>query len=82
MRKNILIFGHGYATQFIDINNQYTRLFDPNKFNVTVVYLTGEPNDTVRKRHLTNNVIFLNSPPRSTRGLKIYAIKKNVRTSA
>lgn len=76
MRKNILIFGHGYATQFIDISNQYTKLFDKDKYEVTVAYLVGEPSEEIRKKHLADNVLFLNSPKNSTRGLKIYAIKK------
>jgi glycosyltransferase involved in cell wall biosynthesis len=74
--KNILIFGHSYATQFIDINNQYTKLFDKSHYKVTVVYLTGEPNEAVLKKHVANEVIFLNSPKKSVRGLKIDAIKK------
>lgn len=76
MKKNILLFGHGFATQFIDISNQYTLLFDKNKFHVTVVYLTGEENEMVRKKHCADEVIFLNSPKKSTRGLKTFAIKK------
>jgi glycosyltransferase involved in cell wall biosynthesis len=76
MRKNILIFGHGYATQFIDISNQYTKLFDQNKYEITVAYLVGEPNEEVRKKHLADHVIFLNNPKKSTRGLKLQAIKK------
>lgn len=76
MRKNILIFGHGYAKQFIDVNNQYTQLFDKNKYAVTVVYLVGAPSEQIREQHLAENVIFLNYPGKVTRGLKIPAIKK------
>lgn len=76
MKKNILIFGHAYATQFIDISNQYTQLFDKRFYDVTIVYLVDEPNEEVRKRHLADHVIFLNTPSPSTRGLKIFAIKK------
>jgi len=76
MRKNVLLFGHGYGTQFIDISNQYTKLFDKNKHAVTVVYLVGEPDEAIRKRHLADQVIFLNSPKKSVRGLKIDAIKR------
>lgn len=76
MRKNILIFGHSYATQFIDINNQYTKLFDHDKFHVTVIYLVGEENQQVRSQHCADEVIFLNSPKNSVRGLKLAAIKK------
>ncbi len=76
MRKSILIFGHGSATQFIDISNQYTKLFDPAKFEVTVVYLTGEPDEQVKQRHIAEHVYFLNNNKRDTRGLKLGAIKQ------
>ena len=61
MRKNILLFGHSYATQFIDISNQYTQLFDKNKYNVTVAYLVGEPDEAIKQKHTAENVIFLNT---------------------
>ncbi len=76
MRENILIFGHSYATQFIDINNQYTTLFDPKKFSVTVVYLTGKSDEEIKKRHLAKEIIFLDASTSTTRGLKISIIKK------
>jgi glycosyltransferase involved in cell wall biosynthesis len=79
MRKNILIFCHGYATQFIDINNLYTQLFDKNKYEVTVAYLVGEPNDTVKQRHLADHIIFMDVSKRESRGLKINTIKKMMR---
>ncbi len=75
MKKNILIFGHSYVDGFIAANNQYTKIFDPEKYEVTVVYLAGEPSDEIRKRHLTDNVIFLNSSKTSTRGLKFHAFR-------
>lgn len=76
MRKNILILGHNDETQFIDIFNQYTLLFDKNLFSVTVVYLTGKPNDVTKKRTLAENVIFLDLPKGSLRNLKIGAIRQ------
>lgn len=75
MRQSILIFGHGYATQFIDISNQYTRLFDPEKYEVHVVYLTGKADEAVRQRHLAEHVYFLDNAKQDTRGLKLSAIK-------
>jgi len=75
MRKNILIFGYNYGTQFVDINNQYSKLFDKNKFEVTIVYLVGEEKEDIRKRHTAEQVVFLNSPKKSVRGLKVHAIK-------
>jgi len=75
MRKNILILGHDYVTQFVDIYNQYTRLFDKEKYEVTVAYLTGEPSEEVKKRTLAENILFLNNSKKSVRSLKINAIK-------
>lgn len=79
MRKNILIFGHSYATQFIDISNQYTQLFDKNFYEVTVAYLAGETDEQVRQKHTAEHVLFLNSPKKSIRGLKIDAIQQIIR---
>lgn len=76
MRKNILILGHNYATQFIDAYNQYTRLFNKDEYEVTVAYLTGEPNDEVRQRTLAENILFLNATKKSIHGLKIGITKK------
>jgi len=75
MRKNILILGHDYTTQFIDVFNQYMRLFDTQYFAVTVAYLTGEPNEEIRKRTLAEEVIFFNLPKKKIRSLKIGAIQ-------
>lgn len=76
MRKNVLIFNHGYKSGFIEASNQYSQLFDANIYNVTVVYLDGEPNEEIRNKHLAENVIFLNIPPHEKRGLKLRVIKK------
>ncbi len=76
MRKNILILGHDYATQFVDIYNQYTRLFDKQKYEVTVAYLTGEPNEAVRERTLAEHIVFLNLSKKSIRNLKFQPIRK------
>ncbi len=76
MRKNILILGHNDATQFIDIFNQYTRLFDPEKYCVTVAYLIGEENQVSRERTIAEEVVFLEIPKKDVRGFKISAIRK------
>lgn len=76
MRKNILIFGHTDATQFIDISNQYTRIFAKEFFEVTVVYLASPFDELNTKKHLSDHVIYLGEKNKSTRGLKIAAIQK------
>lgn len=75
MRQNILILGHNYTTQFVDIYNQYTRLFDKGKYEVTVAYLTGEPNQEVENRTLAEKIMFLNFSKKQVRSLKINAIR-------
>lgn len=72
---NILIFNHSYEAPFVDVNDQFTQVFDKND-DVTVVYLTGEPNEDIRKRHATKNVIFLNYSKKAIAKLKWAPIKK------
>ena len=76
MRKNILILSHNDATQFVDICNQYTQIFDKSQFKVTVAYLSGAPSEETRQRTTAEEVIFLNCSKKSISGLKLSAIKK------
>jgi glycosyltransferase involved in cell wall biosynthesis len=73
MKINVLIFGHGYKGGFLEANNQYVKIFDPDKYEVSVVYLKGEPNDAIRNKHLTPHVYFLNTT--DAKGLKLHAIR-------
>lgn len=70
MRSRVLILGHNDATQFVDIFNQYTRLFDKAHYEVTVAMLTGKPNPATQSRLLAEQVLFLDTPKRKLRGLK------------
>ncbi len=76
MRKQVLILGHNDATQFIDIYNQYTRLFDKAHYEVTVAFLTGTPSAETSKRTIAEHVLFLDIPKRDIRTLKIPAIRR------
>ena len=76
MRQTVLILGHSYATQFIDVVNQYVQLFDKKKYEVTVAYLTGAPDSIVMERTQAEHVLFLNQPKKKIRGLKISSIYK------
>lgn len=73
MRSRVLILGHNDATQFVDIFNQYTRLFDKNHYEVTVAMLTGKPTEATKSRLLAETVLFLNTPKGKLRGLKLRA---------
>lgn len=79
MRKNVLIFSHGYKDGFIEATNQYTQLFDETHYDVTVVYLDGESDEQVRKKHLADQVLFLNTTSQQKCGLKLPLIKKMLR---
>ncbi len=70
-RQAVLILGHNDATQFIDIYNQYTKLFDQTQYQVTVGLLTGEPRPVTRERLLAEEVIFFNFSKKQIRGLKL-----------
>lgn len=77
--RRVLIFNHSYPVQFIDIANQYARLFSEEGDEVTVVYLTGPSDEGVRQKTLAKEVIFLDCPPAVTRGLKLSAIRQMLR---
>ena len=74
MRKSVLILGHNDAPHFVDIYNQYARVFNPAEYEVTVVYLTGAKTQAVADRTLADEVIFLDLPKRSLRYLKLGAL--------
>lgn len=73
MRQRVLILGHNDATQFIDIYNQYTRLFDPNRYEVTVAMLTGRSNELTLKRLIAEDVHFFDMHKSLLRTLKLRA---------
>lgn len=76
MLKKVLILGHGDATQFIDVYNQYVEIFQRQGYHVTTAFLTGQPNPISHNRSLADQTIFLNFSSNYIRNLKIAAIKK------
>jgi glycosyltransferase involved in cell wall biosynthesis len=76
MRKNILILAHSYGMQFLESCNQYTQIFDPLHYAVTVAFLIGEPDEIVRQKLSAENILYLDLPNGALRGLKISAIRK------
>ncbi len=77
--RKVLIFNHSYPVQFVDIANQYARVFTEAGDEVTVAYLTGQPDETVRQRTQAKEVLFLDCPRGVTRGLKLAAIRQMLR---
>lgn len=70
-KKNILIFCHHHATQFVDVCNQYAGFFDRTRYHVTVAFLCGPPDEAVRQRTDADDIIFLDQSKRSVRGFKL-----------
>jgi glycosyltransferase involved in cell wall biosynthesis len=74
MRKKILIIAHSYGMQFLESCNQYTQLFDKEKYEVTAAYLIGSDDETIHQKTEAENILFLNLPSRALRGLKLRAL--------
>lgn len=73
--QRVLQFCHGYEGPFLDCARQYAALFHGTRFKVTTVYLTGEPDERVRKGSASDDVIFLGYGSKAVRGLKLGAIR-------
>ncbi|TLM66182.1 MAG: glycosyltransferase [Deltaproteobacteria bacterium] len=79
----ILQICHGYDPPFLDVGNQFTRIFRGDGYEVTTLYLSGEPSEAVRQATVADRVIFLGLPPESLKGLKlgvIVALKRLLQT--
>src|SRR5436190_21009204 len=76
MRKNILILAHSTETQFIDIYNQYTYLFDCDKYLVTVMYLTASADEFLRQHTVAEKIIFAGIDKKKLRFFKFGAVQK------
>ena len=77
----VLQFCHGYEGPFLDCARQYAALFSDTSCKVTTVYLTGEPDDDVKRGSVSDEVIFLGYRSRGVRGLKLGAIRDIQRIS-
>lgn len=72
-KHNVLILNHSYTAPFIELDRQYVRLFNPNYYQVTRVYLTGSSNPE-NSAGLRSDIIFLNLRKRDIRRLKFRAV--------
>jgi glycosyltransferase involved in cell wall biosynthesis len=78
----ILQFCHGYYGPFLNCARQYARLFRDTPYQVTTVYLTGEPDEAVVRGSASDEVIFLGYHSGDIRGLKLRAIRDVRRLAA
>lgn len=76
MKKQVLIFGHGYNPPFVDVYNQYSALFNKDIYDVTLLYLAGEENEIVKQKSQANKIIFLQKQKRKSNGLKLSVVKE------
>lgn len=79
----ILQICHGYDPPFLDVGNQFTRMFSGGGYDVTTLYLSGEPSEEVRRATVADRVIFLEQTAVSLKGLKlgvILALKQLLQT--
>jgi glycosyltransferase involved in cell wall biosynthesis len=66
----------------LDCARQYARLFRDTPYKVVTVYLTGAPDEEVRRGSVSNEVIFLDYRSADIRGLKLKAIRDVRRIAA
>jgi glycosyltransferase involved in cell wall biosynthesis len=75
-QRRVLQLCHSHGAPFADITQQWARLFADTGWNVTTVYLTGNPDDEVMRASGGDKVIFFGFDSRDVRGLKLRAVWK------
>lgn len=75
-RIKVLQVSHGYDPPFLDVANFYSQLFDPEKYEVTSLFLKGKPLEGAENKVKGEKVIFLNTPTSKMRGLKLKLINE------
>ena len=75
-QKYVLQLCHDYSIPFLDVARQYSSLFKNTPYKVITVYLVGEKNNDVVRQTDADQVIFLEYPQKSLKGMKLKPIKK------
>ncbi|MDX2506143.1 MAG: glycosyltransferase [Gammaproteobacteria bacterium] len=75
-KKYVLQLCHDYTFPFLDVARQYASLFKGTQYKVITVYLVGDINDDVVRQTASDEVIFLEYPAKSLKGLKRKPIKQ------
>ncbi len=85
MKKiKVLQLCHGHAAPFADVAVFYSRLFDPQKYELTTIFLKDEPSTVLEQRLLPGKTVFYNLPSAKLKGLKLGIIKilrKNIESN-
>lgn len=74
--RNVLQICHGYNPPFLDIGNQYARIFDPAACRVTTLYLSGPPCEEVEQATVAGQVLFFGLGARDLKGAKLNSIAR------
>ena len=72
----MLILNHSYKSPFKELDLQYARLFSPDRYTVTIAYLTGGEDGGDEHQISGYDTIFLKLRKKDIRNLKIQAIRK------
>ncbi len=75
-KRTVLILNHSYKSPFKELDIQYARIFNPAKYIVTIVYLTGKPSDKETEALGDYDTIFLDLRKKDIRNLKLRAIRE------
>jgi glycosyltransferase involved in cell wall biosynthesis len=75
-KSAVLILNHSYKSPFKELDIQYARLFSPDRYAVTIAYLTGQGTSEEIARYPDYDIIFLNLRKKDIRSLKLRAIRK------
>lgn len=67
----VLQINHGYNAPFLEVSNQYARVFPRDKYELTVIYLKGERTGETEERTIGDRKIFFESTTKELRGLKL-----------
>lgn len=75
-KKYVLQLCHDYTFPFLDVARQYASLFKGTQYTIITVYLVGNKNNDVVRQTDSDEVIFLEYPPKSLKGLKRKPIRQ------
>lgn len=75
-KRNVLIVNHSYKSPFKELDVQYARVFNPDRYAITIVYLTGTPSPDEIADVYPYDTIFLKLKKKDIRNLKLGAIRE------
>lgn len=75
-KRNVLILNHSYKSPFKELDVQYAKLFHPDRYAVTIAYLTGGGDAEDIVFFSKYDTIFLNLRKKDIRHFKVRAIRK------